>query len=144
MGILFIILAAISLIALIVGFVWLLVGGGEKTRRSGEAVGAQMMRDQIDDDDGESNVVGTTIFKGKASKVEVSASVSFKDIKDAVALGDWRGVLPALLGMGGLFGLLFFGALAIFFIVEDKLIGGIVLAFVVFSLTRVVLDFARA
>lgn len=143
MGIIFIILAVISLVVLIVGFVWLLVGSGETTRRSGEAVGAQMMGDQMDDE-WEPTISSASLFKGKASEVEVSASVSFADIKGAVASGNWRQVLPALLAMGGLIGLLVFGALAAFVIIDDKLIGGVILAFVLFAVVRAVLGFLRA
>ena len=63
MSTLFIILAVLSLIALIVGFVLLLVRSGQTTRRSGEEVGAEMMADQMEDE-WEPVIADASAFKG--------------------------------------------------------------------------------
>ena len=53
MFILFLALAVLSLIVLIVGFIWLLTSRGRTTRRSGPDVGAEIMTGMGDDDEGD-------------------------------------------------------------------------------------------
>ena len=143
MHFIFITLAVISLIVLIAGFIMLLMGSGKVQHRSGEDVGAEVMDSQMDDDDGiELARVGT--FKGTGSEVEVNASMSFAEIKEAAAAGNWGQALPALLVMGGMVGLLIFGALAIFVIMDDILVGGIILVFVAYAVIRMLIGFMKA
>ena len=143
MGILFIILAAICLVGLIIGFVLFLVDQGQIQRRSGEQVGADMIADQMDED-WDPSFASATKFKGTASEVSVGATASFIEIKEAAASGNWRKALPAFLILGGLSGMLVFGALAVFYFMDDKLIGGVILAVILFAVVRILIGFIRA
>jgi hypothetical protein len=143
MGILFIVLALFSLIVLIVGIVMLLTSRGKTAKYSGEDVGAKIMAEGMDDDEG-IEIAHAEMFKGMGKEVEVNASVSFAEIKDAAASGNWRQATPALLLMGGMVGLLIFGALAIFIIMGDKLVGGIVLVVAAYAVIRMLIGFVKA
>jgi len=144
MGFLFVVLAVISLIVLIVGIVLFLRSFGVITKRKGEDVGAEIMAEGMDKDDEGVEVARAGVFKGTGSKVEANASVSFAEIKDAMATGNWRQALPALFVMGGMVGLLFFGALAIFSFMDDKFVGVAILVFVAYALIRLLIGFIRA
>lgn len=140
-------LTAISIILLIVGFTWMMISNGQTRRRSGEEVGAEIMGQSLAEEmeaDGEATVYEKTAFKGKGVMVEREAGIDFADPKAAVRAGDWRTAAPALLGAIGLFGLILFGALALFVAISDKLVGAIILAVVLFTLARIVVNIARA
>ena len=143
MHIIFIVLTVISLIALILGFVLFLTGSGKTQRRKGEQVGAQVMAEQTPDER-DPPVAQTAAFKGKAGRVEREASVSFAEIKDSIVLGNWRQVLPALLATGGMIGLMIFSSLTIFLLLDDKLIGGVILLVVAYAVIRLLINIARA
>ena len=145
MDILFIVLTLFSLIVLIIGIILLLTSRGKTTKRSGEDVGAKIMAEGMDDDEDEGfEVTQVGMFRGVGKEVEVNASVSFAEIKDAAASGNWRQAMPALLLMGGMVGLLIFGALAIFVIMGDKLVGGIVLVVAAYAVIRMLIGFMKA
>lgn len=143
MGILFLVLAAVSLVVLVIGTVWFLVSHGTTRRRSGEDVGAEIMAGQMEDDE-DGYTIQTTAFKGKGAMVEREASISLAEIKEMVRSGQGRQVLPALLALGGLAGLLLFGVVAFALLIGDPLIGILGLAVVLFTLARIVINFARA
>ena len=137
----FLTLTVISLIGLIVGFIWMLISSGQTQRRSGDHIGANII------DDGEDESVFTSqgsVFKGKATQVDIESSYSFAEIKSQVAEGHWKTVLPVILVAGGLIGLLLFGSFALFMGMGNKLVGGIIAAIISFSIIRIMIGFARA
>ncbi len=148
MSLIFPILTIISIIALLTGFVWLLVSRGSVEQRSGPEVGAQVMGAIMDDDDeggiGVSTSRQRTAFRGQGTQVSVEAGYSYTEIKDQLAEGHWRQVAPALLTIGGMFGLLFFGALTLFLTLEERWLGILLLVIVAYAVIRVTLGFARA
>jgi hypothetical protein len=149
MFLVFLILTIISLIALIAGFIWLLASRGSVERRSGAQVGAEVMSAVMDDDEEDDGVALSTsketrAFRGTGSQVRVEASYSFAEIKDHIATGHWEQAAPALLAIGGMFGLLFFGALTLFLTLEERWVGYLLLIIVAYSVIRVAIGFARS
>lgn len=143
MDIIFIVLTVISLIALILGFFLFLIGSGKAQRRSGEQVGAQVLSERMEDER-DPPVAQAASFKGKASRVEGEASVSFVEIKDSIVSGNWRQALPVLLATGGMIGLMIFGSLTLFLLLEDKFIGGVILLVAAYTVIRLLINIARA
>jgi hypothetical protein len=70
--------------------------------------------------------------------------VSFGDIKGMMRDRQWRGALPAVLAMIGLFGLVVFGFLALWVKMDDKLIATVIAAVVLFTMGRIAWSFFRA
>jgi hypothetical protein len=154
MFVLLLALTILSLIVLIVGFIWLLASRGQTTRRSGPDVGAEIMTGMGDgvDGDGDGGVGGDeaiplvekSVFAGTGVKVTRDVDVSFGDIKGGMRDRQWRAALPALLAMAGLFGLLVFGVLALWVKMDDKLIATVIAAVVLFTMARIGWSFLRA
>ena len=147
MFVLFLALTILSLVVLIVGFVWLLGSRGQTIRRSGPDVGAEIMTGMGDDgvdDDEAIPLVEKSVFAGTGAQVRRDAEVSFGDIKGMIRDRQWRGALPALLTIGGLFGLIVFGVLALWVKLDDKLIATLIAAVVLFTMGRIGWSFLRA
>jgi hypothetical protein len=149
MFVLFLALTILSLIVLIVGFVWLLTSHGRTIRRSGPEVGAEIMTGMGDEGvDGDADeaipLIEKSVFVGTGVKVTRDADVSFGDIKGMLRDRQWRGALPALLVMAGLFGLVVFGVLALWVKMDDKLIATVIAAVVLFTMARIGWSFLRA
>ena len=145
MFVLFLALTILSLIVLIVGFIWLLTTHGRTTRRSGPDVGAEIMTGMGDDVDDEAiPLVEKSVFVGTGTQVTRDVDMSFGDIKGMLRDRQWRGVLPALLTIGGLFGLIVFGVLALWVKMDDKLIATVIAAVVLFTMARIGWSFFRA
>ena len=144
MFILFLALTILSLIVLIVGFIWLLTSRGQTTRRSGPDVGAEIMTGMGEDDDEAIPLVEKSVFVGTGVQVTRDVDVSFGDIKGMLRDRQWRGALPALLAMAGLFGLIVFGVLALWVKMDDKLIATVIAAVVLFTMGRIGWSFLRA
>ena len=149
MFVLLLALTVLSLIVLIVGFIWLLAAHGRTTRRSGRDVGAEIMTgvgDGVDggDDDEAIPLVEKSVFAGTGVQVTRDVDVSFGDIKGMMRDRQWRGALPALLAMAGLFGLIVFGVLALWVKMDDKLIATVIAAVVLFTMGRIGWSFLRA
>ncbi|MBN2308004.1 MAG: hypothetical protein JXR94_03475 [Candidatus Hydrogenedentes bacterium] len=132
-----------SVVSAVTGLVWTLVRSGEKTPRTGPDVGeemvASMMRDGLEDN----IVVQKTAFKGDAAAVHGEAEFSFSEIKAAVLEGRWGFALPIVLALGGAFGVLVFGALSVFFLL-NKVVGGLFLAAALYAVVRTALAFRKA
>jgi hypothetical protein len=146
---LFLALTILSLIVLIVGFIWLLTSRGRTIRRSGPDVGAEIMTGMGDEGvDGDADeaipLIEKSVFVGTGVKVTRDADVSFGDIKGMLRDRQWRGALPALLVMAGLFGLVVFGVLALWVKMDDKLIATVIAAVVLFTMARIGWSFLRA
>ena len=145
MFVLFLALTVLSLIVLIVGFIWLLVAQGRTTRRSGRDAGAEIMTGMGDEDEeGAIPLVEKSVFVGTGVQVTRDVDVSFGDIKGMLRERQWRGALPALLVIVGLFGLVVFGVLALWLKMDDKLIATIIVAVVLFTMGRIGWGFLRA
>ena len=148
MFVLFLVLTILSLIVLIIGFVWLLTSRGQTTRRSGPEVGAEIMTgmgDGVDDGDEDAiPLVEKSVFVGTGAEVTRDVEVSFVDVKQMMRDRQWRGALPALLVIGGLFGLIVFGVLALWVKMDDKLIATLIAAVVLFTMGRIGWSFLRA
>jgi hypothetical protein len=143
--ILFIILGALSLVAMVVGIVWTVAVGGQAQTRTGSDVGTEVIaRQMVDREEKASTVSQRTYFKGKAVAVQGEAEVGFDEVKALIGAGHWRHAAPILFLIGSLFGVLLFGALAILVGVENKLIGGVALAIALYAIVRTLIGFARA
>jgi len=143
--VLMIVLTALCAIALIIGFVWMLISMGQTTHRSGDEVGAEIMGDRMaDEPDIAGPITQSTVFKGKATSVEREASISFREIWRLVEERSWRKVIPVLLAMGGMLGLLLFGSLTLFFGMANKVIGGVLVIMARYTVIRTLLALVRA
>jgi len=137
MVILFTVLAALCLIAMITGIGVLMYRSGKVTERRGSDVGAEIMNGITEDED---ELPGKTVyqkrfFKGTGYHARWEAGFSISDIKQAVAEGDWQQAWPMLATVTGLFGMLLSGAMALFLYMDDKLVGGFLLLTVVYTVT---------
>lgn len=144
MFVLFLVLAILCLIPLVVGTVWMLAGRGQTTRRSGSDVGAEIMGGIGGDDDEGVPVAEKSFFVGKSIRVSRSAEISYVEIKQLVRDRQWRSALPFLLAMIGLFGLIVFGVLALWFKLEDKLVATLIAGVVLFTMARIGWNIYRA
>jgi hypothetical protein len=144
MFVFFLVLAILSLILLVVGTIWLLAGGGQTTRRSGPDVGAELMGGIGDENDEGIPVAETSIFVGKGIQLSRSVEISYTEIKQLVRDRQWRAALPFLLAMTGMFGLLDFGALALWFRMNDKLVATLIAGVVLFTMARIGWNISRA
>ena len=142
MLVLFLALTLFSFLALVVGFIWVVTTSGETRHDRGEEFGAQIMGEQLSDDD--SSVVQKTAFKGKAISYEHKSSISFTEIKARLSAGRYSEALPIILASGGLLGLLTFGSLALFAAMENKVVGGMIAVVTIFSVLRIVVKIASA
>jgi hypothetical protein len=140
-----IILGGLELVA---GFVWLLISAGQTHRRSGPEVGAEVFGQVLraDDEDGGASVslAERSTFRGTGVQVEREAEVSYAAIKAALRERRWRDAMPGLLALAGMTELCVFGSLALFVSWEDKFIGGLIVAVVLYTLTRIWIGFVRA
>ncbi len=144
MFVFFLVLAILSLILLSIGAIWLLAGGGQTTRRSGRDVGAELMGG-IGGEDGEGvPVVEKSVFVGKGVQVSRSVEISYAEIKQLIRDRQWRATLPFLLAMTGLFGLIVFGVLALWFKMDDKLVATLITGIVLFTMARIGWNISRA
>ena len=145
MFVLLLALTVLSLIVLIVGFIWLLASRGQTTRRRGPDVGAEIMTGLgEEDEEGAIPLVEKSVFVGTGVQVTRDVDVSFGDIKGMLRERQWRGALPAMLVIVGLFGLVVFGVLALWLKMDDKLIATVIVAVVLFTMGRIGWSFLRA
>ena len=80
-------LTLISILALLVGFSWIVATSGEAHQATGEDVGAQIIGEQFSDDD--SSVVQKTGFKGSAISFGRESSISFTEIRARLSAGHY-------------------------------------------------------
>jgi hypothetical protein len=144
MFVFFLVLAILSLILLVIGTIWLLAGRGQTTRRSGRDVGAELMG-SIGSEDGEGvPVAEKSVFVGKGVQVSRSVEIPYAEIKQLISDRQWRAALPVLLAMAGLFGLIVFGVLALWFRMDDKLVATLITGVVLFTMARIGWNISRA
>ena len=142
----FLILAVASLIALIVGFILLMTSRGETTRRSGREVGAEIMGSLGEEEtEGVSiPVLEKSVFVGTGVEVSREVEMSYAEVKQLVRDRRWRAAMPPLLVIGGMFGLIVFGVLALWLKLDDKLVATLIAAVVLFTMGKIGLGFIRA
>jgi len=143
MGVAALVLTVLSLVALIVGCVWVLMTEGERQRRSGTDVGEEVVASMMEHADSGATVVKAAKFKGEAAAVGAEATFHFSDIKAAVLAGQWRQMLPILMALGGTFGLLIFGSLAVM-LLWNVVIGLIFLGAALYATVKTAAAFRRA
>jgi len=130
-------------LAMIGGFSWVLLQHGQVSHRSGEQLGAELMaNDTIGDADGAAGMQHT-VFRGKARAIRSEASIGFGEIKDLIAVGDWLAALPFLLAIGGMLGLLLFGAVTIL-AASQGFLGVLLTAVAAYAIIRTLISFARS
>jgi len=142
----FLILAVASLIVLIVGFILLMTSRGETTRRSGREVGAEIMGSLGEEEtEGVSiPVLEKSVFVGTGVEVSREVEMSYAEVKQLVRDRRWRAALPPLLVIGGMFGMVIFGVLALWLKLDDKLIATLIAAVVLFTMGKIALGFIRS
>jgi len=142
----FLILAVASLIVLIVGFILLMTSRGETTRRSGREVGAEIMGSLGEEEtEGVSiPVLEKSVFVGTGVSVTRETEMSYAEVKQLVRDRRWRAALPPLLVIGGMFGMVIFGVLALWLKLDDKLIATLIAAVVLFTMGKIALGFIRS
>ena len=142
----FLILAVASLIVLIVGFILLMTSRGETTRRSGREAGAEFMGSLGEEEtEGVSiPVLEKSVFVGTGVSVTRETEMSYAEVKQLVRDRRWRAALPPLLVIGGMFGMVIFGVLALWLKLDDKLIATLIAAVVLFTMGKIALGFIRS
>ncbi len=136
-------LAGLSLIALIVGGVLTLILSGQTTHRHGADVGAEIMGGQDDDDVDGAVVVQRSFFVGRAAAVNRHATIDLAEVKQQLAAGNCLSMIPALLAIGGFAGVLFFGALAALLGIPG-IVSGVAMLMALYTLVRMGIAFIRA
>jgi hypothetical protein len=136
-------LSILSLVVLSAGAGWMLLSSGQTSWRQGEEVGGEMIAEQMDRDN-EGSIAQWTAFKGRAVEVRSESSVSLGDVKQQIRLGQWRVALPAIMAIAGLIGLLFFGSLAAFSAIDNKLVGGLIALTGIYAVVRIAIAMVRS
>lgn len=150
LGIAYLLLAGISLIALIAGTVLVMIEFGRRfaalvkrfrSSRGTDQVDYRLnppvdLEDQIEELKTQPDDFDTRSIKGTA--------VSFAEIKSAAASGDWDRAAPGLLIICGLGGLIFFGALATADYLDAMPLGIVVVAIAGVWVIRMLIKFYRA
>lgn len=84
------------------------------------------------------------IGQGAAAAGEAAPAGGMAGLKRHLRAGDWRTVLPSLLVIGGLLGIMLFGAIALLIGLEQKATGVLMLAVAIFAAVKVAIDYRRA
>jgi hypothetical protein len=71
-------------------------------------------------------------------------TMDMAEFKRLVQAGAWRRVLPSLLLIGGMLGIMFFGAIALLFVLEQKVTGVLMLLVPVAAAAKLAWDFRNA
>lgn len=71
-------------------------------------------------------------------------AMDMAEFKRLVQAGEWRRVLPSLLLIGGMLGVMFFGAIALLFVLEQKVTGVLMLLVPVGAAAKLAWDFRNA
>jgi hypothetical protein len=97
-------------------------------------MGAEIMAGMGEEVDEEAiPLVEKSVFAGTGAQVTRDVDVSVGELRGMLRDRHWRAALPALLAIGGLFGLVVFGALALWVTMDDKLIAAAIAAVVLSS-----------
>ncbi len=140
-----ILLTAFSLVLMIVGTVWGLVGRGKTTKIDSVFEGDVQKVTKYQDGLSENSEVSSnqSLFYGNGIEVERKASYSFEDIKHFLKTGNWILAMPPLLGIVGLLGFLFFLSLTLFVTFDEFIFGVVILGFFLYSTYFILTAFSR-
>ena len=127
----------ISLICLVIGAIWLLVKPGISARDQTEPLDRDLSsRDnEIDDLDGASEKIGEILPADRSN-----SSATMEEVRQ----GNWSSAGPLLLAVGGFLGLLLFGSFIVLILIEDKIIGALMVAIAAAAVLRVSIALARS
>ena len=89
-------------------------------------------------------ILEKSAFAGTGVSMTREAGMSYTEVKQLVRDRQWRAALPALLIIGGMFGLIVFGVLALWVKLDDKLVATLIAAVVLFTMARLGLNIVRA
>jgi len=137
-------LAAAGLLVTALGGFLMIRNHGRTRALSAEEVGEDIVKRHTRDRPSWEPVAEAAAFKGVGGGRSVEASRSFAEVK-----ADWREgrrdrAAPPLMILFGITALLVFGSLALLVGLESKLAGAVMLAAVILSLGRMLVDFAKA
>ena len=135
MTVLMILLSA-GLVALAVGFAWILMVRGHTTKRSGAEVGVEYMEEEMARRDlraGKTSLNRKAWFWGKGWAVDREAAVSYKEIKTMWRKGSYGAVLPMVLLLGGFLTSILVGGVLLVIGLDNPIPGLVVLAFGIYG-----------
>ena len=134
----FIALAVMGALDLGAGVLWLFFFRGRR-QHSGAEEGGESLAGQ-----GERGYIPLgQLLRGREARASYEVSLSFAEIKELIRARRPE-AFPVLLMLGGLAELLIFGALALWVVIADKIIGSLILVMVVYGLVRAAMGLARA
>jgi hypothetical protein len=108
-------------------------------------MGAEIMAGMGEEVDEEAiPLVEKSVFAGTGAQVTRDVDVSVGELRGMLRDRHWRAALPALLAIGGLFGLVVFGVLALWVKMDDKRIATPIAAVVLLTMGRIGWSFLRA
>ena len=145
MFVVFLALAIVSLVDLIIGLAWMLTAGADdqaqrpRGRRRDHGRARRRGRGRRERNRGRE--IG--LRRHGRSGDPRGVGVLWRD-QTTGAGEQWDAALPILLAMGGLFGLVIFGALALWVKMDDKLIATLIAGVVLFTMARIGWDIYRA
>lgn len=79
-----------------------------------------------------------------SGETEAPGTMGMTEFKRLVQAGDWKRVAPSLLLIGGMLGVMFFGAIALLFALEQKVTGVLMLLVPVAAAAKLAWDFRNA
>jgi hypothetical protein len=126
------ILFAVGLVALIVGFLWTLAVRGHTTKRSGAEVGVEYLEEEMARRDfraGKTSLGRKAWFWGKGWAVDREAAVSYEEMKSMWRKGSYGALLPMTLLLGGFLTSIIVGGFMLVIGLDNPIPGLVVLAF---------------
>jgi hypothetical protein len=127
----FLVLTGLSLVAMLVGAALLLGMRGRWERRSGPEVGA------------EAAGVGKGFFRGSGLGLHGEVSYSPAQVRDLVVTRKWGELTTVAVAMAGFVGVLIFGSLCLYLLIEERVIGALLVAVVLYALVRQAIWFVQ-
>ena len=126
------ILLAAGIIALAVGFAWILALRGYTTRRSGAEVGVEYLEEEMARRNlraGKGSLGRKAWFWGKGWALDREAAVSYAELKTMWRQGSYGSLLPMALLLGGFLVSILVGGLLLLIGLGNPIPGLVVLAF---------------
>lgn len=80
----------------------------------------------------------------ESGETAAPGTMTMADFKRIVQAGDWKRVTPSLLLIGGMLGIMFFGAIALLFVLEQKVTGVLMLLVPIVAAAKLAWDFRNA
>jgi hypothetical protein len=80
----------------------------------------------------------------RSEGVSVTGELTFAEMKAALRAGKASEALGGILAVGGMLGLMLFGSLAVLAAIDNKIVGGMVVAICVFGVVRMIVRVVKA